>query len=242
MKNWLQIAFNTNYLSFNNYVSKITIKVIMAHTFRKALLAGAFALGALVSPAVAEESSNWYGTAGLGYSMLNDADWEIDSIDNEGDVELDAGLGFSFGVGYDWGNTRAEFTYGSNNGGMDQITNDDGDAASVDGDLTLNSFMVSVYRDFPNDSSKWTPYVGVGIGTTSVEIDDLTEDGTNYGDEDGSGFSYQLKAGVSVNVSEKADIYGEVQYLNVSTVEMADDELELDTSSWGIFSGIRYQF
>ena len=228
----------------------------MAHRFTNCLVAASLALGAIASPALAGaeegERSKFYGTAGIGYSMIRDADWDYEGgasyTDADGDIEIDNGLGYQFGIGYDFGNkTRAEFTYSSHNGDLDKVTESTAGVADedLDGDVSLESFMISVYRDLGDGNSKFTPYIGAGIGTTSFELDDVkTKDGFKLGDWDDSAFSWQLKGGVSYELTEKMDGYTEVTYLNVGEVgeSSGDQEVDIESSSVGIFTGVRFRF
>lgn len=220
----------------------------MAFRIKEALLATAISLGSIAAPAIAEDSGStkegWYGTAGIGYTQLRDADWDIQDSSYKGEVDFDNGFGYQAGVGYDFGKTRLEVGYSQHQGDIDEATEDSGATTTVDGDGSLQSIMLSVYRDFPSESGKLSPYIGAGIGTTNVKADDITVAGTIYGDDDENAFSYQLKAGVSYDMSEKTDVYAEVTYLNVGEVELekAGNKVDVDTSSVGLFTGIRYQF
>ncbi len=223
----------------------------MKGTFKKALLASALAFGAIsTAPAMADSfesdatKEGWYGTAGIGYTNLRDADFDIKGSAYKGDVEFDSGFGYEAGIGYDFGKTRLEVGYSQHKGDIEKATEDSGATSKVNGDGSLNSIMLTVYRDFPSDSGKFTPYIGAGIGSTTVEADDITIAGTVYGDDEEAAFSYQLKAGVSYDMNEKADLYAELSYLNVGEVELAKagNKVDIDSSSLGIFTGIRFQF
>jgi opacity protein-like surface antigen len=142
-----------------------------------------------------------------------------------GGLALDAGLGYDFGK-----NIRGEVTYvlgsyavgtTSYSGNVTAGSTRYGYNGTVrpSGNLSTNSVMFSGYYDFKS-KSKFTPYVGGGIGWTSVSIPSMpasvtvngsTYDGTVYSGS-ASAFGYQAKIGVSYAVSKPADIFAEAIY------------------------------
>ena len=83
-------------------------------------------------------------------------------------------LGYSAGVqvGYAFGGPRVEFEYNYRNNGASTIYTTAG-TQSASGSLTSNNFMVNVLYDF-DTGSKWTPYVGLGLGVADVSANDIT--------------------------------------------------------------------
>lgn len=206
-------------------------------------------LASLAAPALAQEdtspranSKGAYVTAGVGggwssspsvsYSESGAIGGTTYSGTTNGTASLGGGVAVDAGLGYDFGNSiRGEVTYvlgsyaiGSTaysgtvrSGGTNYGLNG---TITPSGNVSTNSVMFSGYYDFKS-KSKFTPYVGGGIGWTSVSIPTMpasaTVNGSTYNNltVDGgsaSAFGYQAKLGVSYALSKPADIFGEVIY------------------------------
>ena len=104
--------------------------------------------------------------------------------------------------------------------------------------------MFNVYRDFPKDG-KLSPYVGLGLGTTSIELQNYTTTvaGTDVvvTDDGRSLFSWDLKAGVTYDLSERTDLYGEMSY--ASTAEFNEDGINYDRiKTFQLGAGVKFNF
>ena len=133
----------------------------------------------------------FYATLGIGAGWAQDSNTgyaESTTIGNkqytgstQGSFDLGAGLGVEAGVGYDFGNNmRGELTYlysnfsaaGKSYAGVVQNGGSNYNASGSvlgSGTLNTNSVMLSGYYDFKS-KSKFTPYLGGGIGYTAVAI------------------------------------------------------------------------
>lgn len=178
-----------------------------------------------------------------------------------GTTSLGGGVAVDAGIGYDFGNSiRGEVTYvlGSYALGDTSFSGNiraagqnfpfNGNIASS-GNVSTNSVMFSGYYDFKT-KSKFTPYVGAGIGWTGVSIpsmpasarvngvnlNNLTIDGGSA-----SAFGYQAKIGVSYAVSKPADVFAEAIYQGNTGVTIN----EVSFGALNAFSaraGVRYRF
>jgi opacity protein-like surface antigen len=206
-------------------------------------------LASLAAPALAQDntspranSKGAYVTAGVGggwssspslnYTESGRIGGTAYTGTGSGTSSLGGGVAVDAGLGYDFGNSiRGEVTYvlgsyavgntaysGNLSAGGTTYYGNGNIAAS--GNVSTNSVMFSGYYDFKS-KSKFTPYVGGGIGYTSVSIPTMpasvTVNGSTYNNltVDGgsaSAFGYQAKLGVSYAVSKPADIFGEVIY------------------------------
>jgi outer membrane immunogenic protein len=113
-----------------------------------------------------------------------------------------AGLKTSFG--------RAELEMLASKNSINKTTaTSNGQTASISstGDVTNFAVMLNGYYDF-STGSKFTPYVGGGIGYGSTTIT------ANNDTRSGSGLTYQLKAGAAYTISDNTDIYLQYRYLN----------------------------
>ena len=174
----------------------------------------------------------WAGSPSVAYSESGSVGGYTYSGTANGTTSLGGGVALDAGIGYDFGNSiRGEVTYvlGSyaignttysgnlTSGGRTYTGNG---TVSASGNVSTNSVMFSGYYDFKS-KSKFTPYVGAGIGYTGVSIPtmpaSLTVNGSTFNNltvngGSASAFGYQAKIGVSYAVSKPADVFGEVIY------------------------------
>ena len=232
------------------------------------------ALSALLvaAPASAQEedsapkdaSKGFYATLSAGGSWLSSP--SISSTDAatnttvEGNWNLGGGVAAEAGFGYDFGNNvRAQLSYVLNTASLGDGSYS-GTASGIpftgtisqSGTASTNSVFVSGYYDIPT-KSKFTPYVGAGIGWTSVTIPsgDATATVTALGRTvtavapnsggSASAFGYTAKIGVSYAVSKPADLFIEGVYQGNTSVTIDSDQIGA-LNSFGARAGLRYRF
>jgi len=177
-----------------------------------------------------------------------------------GTVNLGGGIAAEGGLGYDFGNNfRAELTYVFNTFAIGDLTATGNVAVaganlpisgtlSPSGNLSTNSVFVSGYYDIPT-KSKFTPYVGAGLGFTSVNYPSMpaTIRGVGFSDsttiEGGSdsSFGYMAKLGVSYAAAKSTDIYVEGIYQGSTGVTL--NEVKYDPlNTFSARAGLRFRF
>ena len=183
---------------------------------------------------------------------------------NNGSVGLGGGVSVSPAIGYDFGNNiRAELSYTYNAASIGQSTiNASGTVGTwaysgsgtlaTTGTVSTNSVLVSGYYDIPT-KSKFTPYVGAGIGWTGVSVpaQNVSATGTVNGasvtlpveGEGGSGsaFGYQAKIGVSYMVAQPTDVFVEGIYQGNTSVNIGKSTYG-SLNNFGVRAGVRYRF
>ena len=178
-----------------------------------ALAAASVGLQLAALPAVAGDKGI-YALGSLGVSQ----------VDAEA-VSFDDGFNAELGLGYDFGNDiRVEATWERNEIDSATIL-----GYSVDTDSSTDTVLFSIYKDFSN-GSKLTPFIGGGLGSTSVNDDNNSWD---------SGFTYALSVGASYELSEDLDAYGKVQTLYA---EPQIENLDVDGNAVSAKLGLRYSF
>ncbi len=230
-------------------------------SFKKTLLSAGIALTALAAPIFSdafspaqagEEKTGFYGVLSVGVLNLDDPDWDttVSSTAYGGSADLDSdGAAYELGIGYDFGNWRTDLTYSVSEHDLDSCTETKQSAACATGGQgsgDLNTFMANVYYDIETES-KFTPYLGAGIGTTEISPDNIKVAGTEYDLKSEDTTTYQLKAGVSYEVSEKVNLLGEATYRKYDDIKTSTDvanvEFNVDEiSSWSFLFGARYRF
>ena len=231
-----------------------------------------------------ESLSGWYVTAGAGGSWAAAPTLKRDDAitTSRGHVEyqystplvLGPGVALEAGVGFKFNNNlRSEITYLFNNYSTDYAhpvgtisynggpTRSQESSDQIDGSVNTNSILANVYYDIPTNS-RWVPYVGGGIGWTSVNVSDRVH---NYYSRSGAvgdlpGFvtvgsnkvdggtapalGYQAKIGLSYLASKSTDVYVEGVYLGNTAVNIGGNDPQSigALNTFGIKGGLRYRF
>ena len=187
----------------------------------KSFLASGIFISSIAIPSSSFASEGIYFTGSIGSSRIGD-------IDVEGvtpDIKFDSGLNYEIGFGYDFGKTRIEGSWERSN--SNDVTTS---AFSISDDATADSFLASVIYDFENDS-RWAPFVGASIGTTSFDVDNMTD----------SSFSYGVQAGISYQTSENTAVFAKVNRIVVSELDIGGLEIT-NANTTGIRIGTRFSF
>lgn len=113
---------------------------------------------------------------------------------------------------------------------------------SLEGDLSIQTLMVNGSFDFRN-SSRFTPYVGAGLGMGLVELSDLAVTTfanvpITFPDGDDEVFAYQLYAGVGYWIFPQLIGYAEYRYLGTGDANLNNDIYTIDTHNFEL--GLRF--
>ena len=119
-------------------------------------------------------------------------------------------------------------------------------------ELSIKSYMLNGYFDFHN-SSKFTPYVGIGFGQAKVEYDysDRWADYNNLGGLIASGvdtyhasktkLAYNISAGASYDINDHLALDLGLRYIDYGSFSDADGD-KYKTKSKEVSFGVRYSF
>jgi len=128
--------------------------------------------------------------------------------------QQDPGYAILGQVGYGFGKVRLEGEIGWRQNEINKYRDDFG-AAKANGNISGVSIMGNVYYDFVN-SSKFTPYIGGGIGGIDVNFDNLKAGGVPVTNDGDFQFAYQAIAGVSYAVNEQLSVKADYRYLGTT--------------------------
>lgn len=217
----------------------------------------------IVDQAVAyKQGTGFYATLGLGAQWPQRTDGSTTIFDPAlapvpinlgGSVGAGGGFSGDVGIGYDFGAIRAELTYGYSNASANDVRLESVNGGNVSqvlggfpsldisGSINKNDILASAYWDI-DTNSRWSPYIGGGIGWTNIGSPAISILGTNLGSGNSNGFGYQAKLGVTYGASENTDVYVEGVYQGASGLSNVN---ELDFSSfnsWGAKIGVRFRF
>ena len=148
-------------------------------------------------------------------------------------------------------NVRAEVELSYSNSDVDGTKLTLFTLGSVDskGDFSSTSLLVNAWYDFETNSS-WRPYVGGGIGYTSVDADiDAPSTAAARIDDSDGGFSYQIGFGVIFPVGQSGTIdigyrYRETPNLKLTSAGMGGTAAfdDIDFKSQTLQIGYNYRF
>jgi opacity protein-like surface antigen len=134
-------------------------------------------------------------------------------------TDLGDGLALSGAIGFQYARTRTELEYRRMEVSVDAVAYTGGAAPGtpvVNDDLVAQALMSNVYFDFVN-ASKFTPYIGVGVGGARVE--------NELGERDAV-FAYQGRAGVEIALGGALSLGAENVYFRTVDVEYGPKEFE----------------
>ena len=147
----------------------------------KLFATAAVAASAVTSPAMASP----YINLGIGTGFGTDIDGDVNGIDFDANARTTVGGGV--GLGYEFGNIRLEGKVTLSTAYIDRVT-----VGGVKYDVDESGYGwgigVDLEYDFNNDS-KFTPYVGVGVGTSWAD------------DADDNAYGFSSIAGVAYAAS-----------------------------------------
>ena len=187
---------------------------------------------AAFTPLNAEEKGTYFvGSIGAGQM----ADIDIAASLGGGDFEFDSGFSGEFGIGYDFGKLRTEFTFNATNTDLTTVQ-----GVSTDIGVDVSTWMVSAAYDWRADK-KWQPYLSAGIGQSTIEVD-LAQTIGNVAVvvDDDNITAVKIKAGVNYEATKVLDIYGELwgqafDDFTIGTLQF------VDCGMTGVSLGLRYK-
>ena len=210
-------------------------------------------LSSIIVPSIAGESRGFYLSIGGVQTFIQDVegDTTISGTKYNLDSDIDSDFGYEIEFGKQIEKWRLGISYGKTSPKQKNVTAENastglGVVASVSPKPTydVESLMFNLYRDFPNDG-KFTPYVGIGLGSTSIEMQTYTTtvSGTDVvvTDDGRDLFSWDIKGGVTYSLNERTDIYGEVVYMHTDSFD--EDGINYDAiKSTNLIAGIKFNF
>jgi len=205
---------------------------------RKLLLA-ATGLCMLSGPAVAKDGV-YFGLGG-GVNWLSDAEIEGTSAE----FEFDAGfavlgtLGYAFAEPWMVGDVRTEVEISYRENNFDSISGG-GTSLSLGGDASQVFGMANVLLDV-DTGSRFTPYVGAGVGFGQVSVNDLSLAGFpalgSIDDED-TVVGFQAIAGVAFDVTPQISLTADYRFFITEDPEF--DGVEVENRNHTLMFGARY--
>ena len=114
--------------------------------------------------------------------------------------------------------------------------------------LQNNSLMLNAYYDF-NTCTKWTPYVGAGVGVAMLKFTEKDMDDGEKSNDNAYNVAWQVGAGVAYDLTKNVALDAGYRYIDggaaVSSKDVYQGESErfkFDTAAHEIYLGARYTF
>ena len=164
------------------------------------------------------------------------------------DTSLDLETGFigELALGYQFNQVRAEIAVGYGNYGVDQQTFDGGSIRIPgQGNVDVTTVMLNGYYDIPirnrdGVKSRWSPYIGAGIGYANISTPSCASAGCFAGGST-NGFAYQGKIGLSYRVAARSFAFLEGGYLGATGGSIDGVDFD-DFYAWRVNVGFRIGF
>ena len=199
---------------------------------RKALTSLSLLSITAFTPLNAEEKGTYF-VGSIGYGQMQDID--IAASLGGGEFNFDPGFSGEFGIGYDFGKIRTEFTYDATNTDLTTVQ-----GVTTDIGVDVSTWMVSAAYDWRADK-KWQPYLGAGVGQSTIEVDlAKTIKSVAVVVDDDNITSFKFKAGVNYAADENLDVYGELWGQTFDDFTIGTLQFE-DCGMAGISLGLRFK-
>jgi len=213
--------------------------MIMLNKRFAALLTFVLALPLLVAAPAQAEGEGLYLSLGAGASFPEDSDVTGTGVNVTAD--LDTGYSIIGAVGHGYRNgLRGEFELGYRDIDVNSVSG----VTTGSGDVGVFSFMVNGYYDFKN-KTKWTPYLGLGIGGAKVSADAVTPIGSSVLDDSDLVFAYQGIAGLTYQVNNQLGLFADYRYFATADPDFTLDsgtDVESEFSDHRVMVGLRWHF
>jgi len=102
------------------------------------------------------------------------------------------------------GSGRVEIEYSYRNNSFSHAEFSDGTVAAA-GDLSVQGLLLNSFAEFPN-STRVTPYLGVGIGGALIKLDKLTVNSLPMVDDSKLVLAYQGGCGVNMELTSSLQL------------------------------------
>ena len=137
-----------------------------------------------------------------------------------------SGVSIEAGAGYDFGALRLEATYAYDASSVTGYSDYQGlTNYTSPGQTAKNSALASLYWDI-DLKSRFTPYIGAGIGYSTLNTQATSDGFADYDAYYGNAFAYQFKIGMSYLLNRRSDIFAEAVYRGMAPFSVYDG------SSW----------
>lgn len=207
-----------------------------------------FALLLLLAPVAshAESGNNYYVQLEMG------PQWREKASDSLGSASFETGFSLGGAVGCRLpASFRAEFEGSYFYNAADTLQAKGATELNGDGFVEAEALFGNIYYDIPLGQSRFTPYVGVGVGSYKVAVRGLTNDELREWKvpavtEDSSWTSaWQARIGTNIALNKQVDMLVGYRYLHGSTMDIVGTDgtvIHPNLRLHNLELGLRYNF
>lgn len=188
-----------------------------------------------------------YAGAFLGGSALMDAK----SSDDQGSFNLtfdpallgSAVVGWDFEHGNPVGEGRIELEYTHRSNPLDQVKFAEGTFPGG-GDVTADSLLLNFFGVY-HTTSRFSPYLGVGVGAARMEAADLRVTGQPLSDDSSIVLAYQAGAGIDYALTDRLNLDLGYRFFGTTRPKFTEangHKFEMDYYSHNAVLGLRIGF
>lgn len=159
-------------------------------------------------------------------------------------LNLNDGFSGEVALGYKINDFRTDLSVGYGNFAVGSQTLNGAPISTANGSVNLWSVMLNGYYDVPlrsssGELSRWSPYIGGGIGYANIGIPAYSNECCDAGNA--GAFAYQAKVGLSYRASERGFAFLEGGYLGLNGFQV--DPVDYDgIGLWRVSLGWRQGF
>ena len=180
---------------------------------------------------------SWYGRVSMGFAAQTKKYIEVNGGQTEWDFK--SGINYSVAAGYTVPYFALEGEFGYRKLDIARKINTDGSPSTrYTGDQTQVSIMLNSYF-IPKPEWKISPYIGLGVGTTSISWNDVRSPaGSSVTDDSDTVFTYQLIAGASYKINPQFTLVADYRYFVPGDLEIEVNgaESKLNNQELNIFN------
>lgn len=191
-----------------------------------------------VLQAHADQTPGWYVGAGVGGSQTEDS--RIGNRPNASEAYFNPGYDLNGNFGYSWTNgLRLEGELWHSRAEIDAVHG----AQTSSGHLSNTNVFANAYYDFHN-SSRYTPYIGIGVGGAFVDADNIkTLTDGNRLDGQNLELAYQAIGGVAAQLDDNWALTADYRYVATPDIKAHTTSgrgAYYENASHNIVLGVRY--
>ena len=185
---------------------------------------------------------NYYLSLSAGYTEAPDA---IFIFGEPGRFEYEGNFSGELALGCDFGKWRYEIAYTKTHTKKTGHVLRGSKSNYIFGDVDYSNIVFNVYRDLQLKKSKFTPYIGLGMGFSTVEYGkELFENGMEHPSNKSGSLIGQIKVGTDYKMSDKFDLFleGNSAVYSKSNYYPFTGGLPAETynSNYGLKIGLKY--
>jgi opacity protein-like surface antigen len=191
----------------------------------------------LSATGVQAQEDDWYAAVGAGVTFPSDSDLDNFATGVQSTTTFDNGYVLTGAAGKYFNNFRLEGEIFYSRYNIDNNIVNGVVAAPGLGHLDVMAYMANAYFDIMTNT-KFTPYIGAGIGYVDVDVDD----GTGRSDQ---GYAFQFKAGTAYQFTPSVDFIVGYRFFDTEDGNIGTAPNDADTEgaqAHHIEAAIRFRF